>query len=33
MSKRRYTYYQPNEKDLKDNSGECSMYGYWVKEE
>lgn len=23
MSKRRYTYYQPNDKDLKDNYGDC----------
>lgn len=25
MSKRRYTYYQPNDKDLKDNYGDCAI--------
>lgn len=25
MSKRRYVYYQPNDKDLKDNYGDCAI--------
>lgn len=31
MTSKHYKYFQPNDKDKKDDQSDCCLYGYWKK--